>query len=275
MVRASVLAAVPLVALLSLATLSPAQHGRQVIVAVGPGGAVAAAPDGSGRVELPWLLPGDRDPAVSPDGRRVAFSSRRHGNAELYVADAVSGRVRRLTLNARAVDRRPEWSPDGRRLAWQSGREGAFDLFVMNADGRRKRALVAGAGDDVDPAWSPDGARVAFASSRSGRYALWAVNAAGGEPELLLDAGEALALRRGALTAGASPTRVSRVETSTSGRSGWRRSSRAGSRTIAPPTSGRTGRPTAVTSRSPGRRAAGARSGWFGPPEALPVRWPA
>lgn len=156
--------------------------------------ATATVADGSSRTELPWLLPGDTDPAVAPDGRRLAFSSERDGNPELYVADAATGSVRRLTWNLKAADRRPAWSPDGRRLVWQSGRPGTLDLFVMDADGGRKQRLVGGAGDDVDPDWSPDGKRVAFSSNRGGHRDLWEVPAGGGKPELLLDVrGEARA----------------------------------------------------------------------------------
>jgi len=158
-----------------------------VVVAVGRTATTAVLPDRSRHVEVPWLHPGDADPAVSPDGRSIAFVSARDGNEEVYVADARTGVVRRLTRNLRSPDRRPAWSPDGTRLAWQSGAEGDADLFVMRADGAGKQLLVVGAGDDADPAWSRDGARIAFSSTRSGRRQLWAVAAAGGEPELLAD----------------------------------------------------------------------------------------
>ena len=154
------------------------------IVTAGPTATAAVLPDGTWHVELPWLYPADGDPAVSPDGRRIAFVSERDGNEEIYVADAQTGEVRRLT-RSRRPDRRPAWSPSGRAIAWQSGPPGAADLFVMHADGARKRGLVAGRGDDADPAWSPDGARIAFSSNRGGRRQLWAVAAAGGAPELL------------------------------------------------------------------------------------------
>ena len=145
--------------------------------------------DGSARTELPWLLPGDGDPVVSPDGRRLAFSSSRDGNREIYVADATTGEVRRVTASRRLVDQKPAWSPDGRRIAWQAGARGRpADVFVMRADGGKKRRLAGGPGDDIDPAWSPDGTRIAFASNRNGGFDLWSVTRAGGEPELLLDA---------------------------------------------------------------------------------------
>lgn len=155
------------------------------IVVVGATAAAAVLPDGTWQVELPSLYPGDSDPAVSPDGRRIAFVSTRDGNQEVYVADAGTRRTSRLTRNLRAADRRPAWSPDGRRIAWQSGPPGTADLFVMRADGAGKRLLVGGAGDDADPAWSPDGTQIAFSSTRSGRRQLWVVAAAGGEPQPL------------------------------------------------------------------------------------------
>lgn len=156
-----------------------------VVVAVGPAGATATVPGGR-RLELPWLQPGDRDPAVSPDGRTIAFASERDGNLELYVANAATGRVLRLTKN-RIDDRAPAWSPDGRLLAWQTGKPGAHDIAVMAADGSRKRRLAGGPADDVEPAWSPDGRRVVFASSRAGAYDLWTAPRAGGPAALLHD----------------------------------------------------------------------------------------
>src|ERR687891_1130475 len=85
------------------------------------------------RVELSFLYPGDTDPVVSPDGNRIAFVSERDGNAEVYVADARTGEVRRLT-RSRRPDRRPAWAPGGRQIVWQSGAPGAVDLYVVRAD---------------------------------------------------------------------------------------------------------------------------------------------
>jgi Tol biopolymer transport system component len=183
--------AVALTALLTaLGGAAPAAPGVSepplaAIVAVGATATAAVLPDGRWLVELPALYPGDTDPAVSPDGHRVAFVSTRDGNQEVYVADARTGQTLRVTRNLRAADRRPAWSPDGRRVAWQSGPPGAADLFVMRANGAGKRLLVGGAGDDADPAWSPDGTQIAFSSNRSGRRQLWVVAAAGGEPQPL------------------------------------------------------------------------------------------
>ena len=146
---------------------APADEPRPAIVSASLHGGSAMQSDGSVRTELPWLLPGDGDPVVSPDGRRLAFASSRDGNREIYVADATTGEVRRVTASRRLVDQKPAWSPDGRRIAWQAGAPGRpADVFVMRADGGRKR-LLAGVRATTS---TPRGRRTAFAS-RSRRTA--------------------------------------------------------------------------------------------------------
>ena len=76
----------------------------------------------------------DFAPAWSPDGTRIAFTSYRDGNHEIYVMDADGRNVIRLTNNSGWS---PAWSPDGARIAFVSLGEGIFDfgIYVMNADG--------------------------------------------------------------------------------------------------------------------------------------------
>jgi hypothetical protein len=70
---------------------------RSAILVVDRHGASAMLPDGTERAAVPWMLPGDTDLAVSPSGTRLAFSSARTGNRELYVADFVTGALTRVT----------------------------------------------------------------------------------------------------------------------------------------------------------------------------------
>ncbi len=62
----------------------------------------------------------DLDPAVSPEGRRIAFASDRDGDFEIYMASVfTTGEVQRLTDNA-VDDRKPVWSPDSRWISYKS-----------------------------------------------------------------------------------------------------------------------------------------------------------
>jgi hypothetical protein len=184
---------------LALAVLAPLGAARVLVgaegaepvsalVAVGADGALAVLPDGDAPTPLPVLLPGDRDVAVSPGGRRIAFSSERAGNRELYVLDVEEGRLTRLSWSSRREDVDPAWSPDGSTLVWASGRDGDHDLYLRRLDRPAARRLTAGLADDREPAWAPDGHSIVFASDRAGRFDLWRLPLGGGSPELLLDA---------------------------------------------------------------------------------------
>ena len=128
---------------------------RAAIVAVDADGASAMLPDGTARVAVPWLQPGDTGLAVSPSGRRLAFSSARAGNRELYVADVATGTLERLTWTRGREDVEPAWSPDGSRLVWASGTESNHDLHAIRcrpearpapherAGGRSRACLVS------------------------------------------------------------------------------------------------------------------------------------
>ncbi|MEE1746284.1 S9 family peptidase [Streptomyces sp. NPDC006641] len=115
-------------------------------------------------------IPGD--PALSPDGERVAYTLTTQDADNDRVIRSIwevrggGGPARRLTHGP--ADTAPRWSPDGSRLAFL--REG--QLHLLSADGGEAVALTtsarcpAGAGT---PVWSPDGARIAFAAPETYR----------------------------------------------------------------------------------------------------------
>jgi serine/threonine protein kinase len=86
--------------------------------------------------------PDELAPESSPDGRQVAFMSRRDGNWEVYVAALDGGEALRLTREA-GNDGLPTWSPGGRYLAFVSDRDGSWAVWVMRPDGSGQRRLFA------------------------------------------------------------------------------------------------------------------------------------
>jgi Tol biopolymer transport system component len=113
------------------------------------------------------------EPAVSPDGGRVAFVSTRSGNPEVWVTGRDGGTAMKLTSFRGARIETPRWSPDGRRLVFSARRETRADLWVVEAAGGVPDSLTTGPGDAVAPSWSRDGQSIYFASRRSGAWQVW------------------------------------------------------------------------------------------------------
>ncbi len=143
----------------------------------GVGGAIAFVSDRDGVAALYWRrLPKSRtrrltfgsepvaDPAVSPDGTRVAFSM----NGRIGLVAVASGEVRILTLGVDWKDAQPAWLADGRRLVVSSrrrlGEPAGLQLLDLAADGPVSRTPLTRplASDDTGPAPFPDGTAVAF-----------------------------------------------------------------------------------------------------------------
>jgi eukaryotic-like serine/threonine-protein kinase len=104
-----------------------------------------------------------RDHAVSPDGKRVAFTTFLH--EDLFVVGTDGSSFRRLTDDA-FRDRGPTWSPDGERLVFYSDRAGSYQLWSIRPDGSGLRQLSHLAGAANYPVWSPDGSRIATVDLR-------------------------------------------------------------------------------------------------------------
>lgn len=122
-------------------------------------------------------------PALSPDGTKIAFSSTRDGNYEIYLINIDGTGVVRLT-NDPGGDIMPAWSPSGTQLVYVriATGSGAQQIIRMNADGSSPTPLTA-PGTGGDPAWSPDGTRIVYGSAG----ALWTMNADGSNQALLFD----------------------------------------------------------------------------------------
>ncbi len=98
-------------------------------------------------------------PALSPDGRSVAFVSNRDGNYNIYVTLIHGGNLVEVTHDPNMKER-PMWSPDGATLVYSRlNHSGVPDIWEVPALGGTPRRLILNA---TDPAWSPDGHSIAY-----------------------------------------------------------------------------------------------------------------
>ena len=115
----------------------------------------------------------DRSPALSPDGRQLAFISNRTGPPELWVSDSDGQDLIRLTdLGGPSVEA-PRWSPDGQMLVVVARIDGPASLYLIPAEGGTLKPLTNASSGDVAPRWSRDGQSVLFGSRRSGAWEIW------------------------------------------------------------------------------------------------------
>jgi TolB protein len=118
--------------------------------------------DGSNQVRITYDPASDVDPDVSPNGKRIVFTSNQTGNNDIFVLDR-SGEMRNMTNNP-ATDEWARFSPNGKRIVFGSNRDGGvFEIYVMNADGSGTARRL------TDPpvlsryaSWSPDGEQIVF-----------------------------------------------------------------------------------------------------------------
>jgi Tol biopolymer transport system component len=148
-------------------------------------------PDGSDQVRLTFNQFEDSAPALSPDGRQIAFISDRddpqpgacfpHCIYQLYVINTDGSGERRLAETEFSTHH-PEWHPDGTRLCFDNGFDMEGDVYTINADGSGPELLIE---DGFWADWSPDGSQIAFASNREGSLDLYVADADGGNQQRL------------------------------------------------------------------------------------------
>jgi Tol biopolymer transport system component len=145
----------------------------------------SARPDGSDLRRLTANDAYDAEATVSPDGKRVVFTSTRDGDIELYTMNVDGGDVRRVTRRV-GYDGGAFFSPDGTRLVWRAMypetasdtadylrlleqrlvRPSRLELWVANADGSGARQVTELGGANFAPFFHPDGRRIIFASNQ-------------------------------------------------------------------------------------------------------------
>ncbi len=157
----------------------------------------SARPDGSDLRRLTNYGVYTAEAVVSPDGRKIVFTSLKDGDLDIYTMNVDGTEVRRLTSQP-GYDGGPWWSPDGTKIvyrAWHPAdsalttyrdllaqrlvRPNRMELWIMNADGSDQRQITQLGGANFGPSWAPGG-RIIFSSNykqpRSGNFDLFLVN---------------------------------------------------------------------------------------------------
>jgi Tol biopolymer transport system component len=155
--------------------------------------------DGSGLRRLTNYDVYTAEGVLSPDGRRIVFTSLKDGDLDIYTMNVDGTNVRRLTTTP-GYDGGPWWSPDGTKIVYRAWhptdsagladyksllaqrmvRPSRMELWVMNADGSDQRQITNLGGANFGPSWTPDGRRIVFSSNyknpRSRNFELYLIN---------------------------------------------------------------------------------------------------
>lgn len=125
----------------------------------------------------------ETDPAPSPDGKWLAFTSDRTGSYQIWVMPLAGGPARQLTFDPESLvvkdpDRpdttrtvipraaTPTWAPDCKSLLFISTRTGRYNIYSLPLEGGTPRALASPIGNNRFAVYSPDGRKIAFYSNR-------------------------------------------------------------------------------------------------------------
>jgi serine/threonine protein kinase/Tol biopolymer transport system component len=122
--------------------------------------------DGTNLVALPTVPGGDSEPAWSPDGGRIAFTSLRDGRPLIYVLNLVDQSVTRMTDASVDFDsaRQPAWSPFGNQIVFTKKRVDSYQIWSVTDAGQGQQQITLGGQQywDFAPVWSADGKSVFY-----------------------------------------------------------------------------------------------------------------
>jgi len=125
----------------------------------------------------------EADPAISPDGRFVAYAKGPIGQTKIYIQQVSGGRAVPLTADLPGAHYRPRWSPDGSQIAFSAAVEDRAEIGVVPALGGAPRRITD---QGWEPAWSPDGDEIAYWGGEIFE-GLFVVPVRGGEPRRVIE----------------------------------------------------------------------------------------
>lgn len=120
----------------------------------------------------------DINPVWSNDGLRVAFTTFRKGNADVYVKNANGVGPETPLLDSPAGEFIEDWSRDGRFIAYKLGKEGFEDIYAlpMTGEDRKPIPMVEGPFRKDEAQFSHDGKYIAYASDESGSFQIYVMD---------------------------------------------------------------------------------------------------
>ncbi len=122
--------------------------------------------DPSHVVPLTYTTAVDSNPVWSQDGRKIAFTSNRDGNFDIYGVSADGGLAYPLTIDT-DDESNPTWSPDGKQIAFNKTANGLTQIESLHLASHVTSRISPNNGyNDYNPSWSPDGSIIAFESVR-------------------------------------------------------------------------------------------------------------
>ena len=124
----------------------------------------------------------DLNPRWRRDGEKIAFTSARTGNYEIWISEPGGGMPQQLTRFERFPAESPAWSPDGAQLAFEARQDGHSRIYTLDIANGDPVAITATPFDDRAPTWSVDGEWIYFGSNRSGSWQIWRTDTQGRRP---------------------------------------------------------------------------------------------
>ena len=129
--------------------------------------------DGFSIKQLTKFPGSDFDPAWSPDGKHIAFTSLRDGNKQIYILDVDSLVESRLTKpDVNVENSQPVWSPQGDKIAYLVKRVETYQVWTMTDTGLNNAQLIRSGQTlwDFSPTWSRDGKVILFNQRRNSGF---------------------------------------------------------------------------------------------------------
>jgi Tol biopolymer transport system component len=127
----------------------------------------------------------NREASLSPDGKRLLFTSDRSGSWQIWQSAPDGTAARQLTHLRGSLVGSVNWSPDNRHVVFDARPEGHSAIFLLDVDTGESKALSNGSAEERTPSWSPDGKQVYFSSDRDGSVSLYQLDIASGATSLL------------------------------------------------------------------------------------------